>query len=172
MPLEWDPVTGRKGNIDRDVKAADGTVIEQLRYRAIVPGSSWNERLDLSDPEDVEFLALVQDWIARSRDPRIAHKKVRVIIGGNAEPEPLERYESRKVETILTLLGAMMDDSDEANRDLLLRVARYELQREGGPRGEIMRFVEAYDESPGVYAGDDQEVFDAGDDEIVGGDAA
>lgn len=155
LPLEWDPETGRKGCIDHDVRAADGSIIEKVRYRAIETDGSWKQMLDMSDPEDVEFLERVRDFIARSRDPRIASKKVRIVEGGNAEPEPLPRYESRKPETIIEMLGLMMDDSDEANRELLLKVARYELQRDGGPRAEILAFVDEYESGVGDESADE-----------------
>lgn len=162
IPLEWDPKTRRKGNIDVDVKAQDGrTVIERYRYRGIQMNRDGSPmRLDLSKPEDVEFLKLVEEWVEKSGDPRVVKKNVRVIRGGNAEPEPFARYEKRSAQNIVELMAASMVDDDETNTDLLMRVARYELQREAGPRSEIIGFIDDYKGGVADEASDDLVVVD------------
>lgn len=159
MPLEWpriDPKHDRRA-IDFELKDRDGNVIERVEYRKLEFGHNGIQKLNLSDPDDAEFFALVKDWYDNSNDHRIAKYDVMIIENGNVEPPPFPRYEDMKASVVAEMIANFMGDDASENEQFLMRCARYELQMKE-PRDVVLDAIEYL----GIDTGDE-----SGDGEVI-----
>lgn len=166
LPLEWpiDPDTGLPNIDDADAVPMPGGKVKFINRRIVrkIETSITDERgvgaqsagfmeLDLGSnvrlhgETDAQFLDRINDWIAKSGDPRIEQYGV-YVEQGNPFPIPFARWDDLKAETLIdTVATAYMGDDHEANLAMLRNFAGYELRRReeaGGPRQDVLDGLE------------------------------
>jgi hypothetical protein len=168
LPLEWPKVEGVK-SVDRDHLAQLGTkavVVASDRYRAIVTrqedrGSATSlgyEVLDKANPEDMEFLSTIKDWIKNSGDRRIVRHAVRVEEGNPYAP-PFNRWDDLSCDACIATVTNMLGSDAGENQALIAEWIKYELSVDK-PNREKLEALDALASSEGSEAYDD-EVFDS-----------
>jgi hypothetical protein len=115
---------------------------------------------------DAEFLERIEDWIAHSKDPRIAKCGVRVE-RKNPHPVPFIGWDTLPADTVLEIVAQQLTDDYEANLKLLKGYAAYELRRDlvgisglqqgdtGAVREEILNGLEYLAAASGDESADD-----------------
>jgi hypothetical protein len=163
FPLEWPKKPDGTKSITRNHLANIGNkavVVGSEVYRDVVTRhpsgemahSLGYEQLDKSNPDDMEFLDRIKDFIANSGDPRIEKYGLRVE-EGNPYPPPFARWDDLSADTALEMAANMLGDDQQQNEDTIAAWAKYELAKDK-PRKAILDGLNLLAADPGDESGD------------------
>lgn len=160
IPLEDRLPDGTRLVSDYASYDARGRGVQPKIVRNIELGHTNVERLDLGDPDDLAFYHRVKAWLAETpQNPRIAKYGIRMTEGAAAEEARISRMWQIDPEVLGAVIGVQLGVGEDEDRDFLMSLARYELQRPedlGGPRTEVLDIIDTLGLEMGDEGGEDE----------------